>query len=180
MSLYTVTIENRIYKVNISGDHCTVNGEEVDARVVPLNHNGLHVLHHGQQAYEVFLSNQEAGTYQMLMLGGKRIITQISSRVKKRLKASGDCNSGFLPACASTAGTSATGSQTQVTAPMHGLVVDVLVHEGDTVEQGQTLVVLESMKMQMQLRSPRPGKLATITVQPGSQVEKGACLVKFE
>jgi hypothetical protein len=62
MSLYTVTIENRIYKVNIAGDHCTVNGEEVDARVLPLNRNGLHVLHHGKQAYEVFLSNQEADT----------------------------------------------------------------------------------------------------------------------
>ena len=78
MSLYTVTIEDRIYKVNISGDHCTVNGEEVDATMLPLNHNGLHVLHHGKQAYEVFLSNQEADTYQMLMFGGRRIVTQIT------------------------------------------------------------------------------------------------------
>jgi biotin carboxyl carrier protein len=162
MSLYTVTIENRIYKVNIAGDHCTVNGEAVDARVLPLNRNGLHVLHHGKQAFEVFLSNQEADTYQMLMLGGKRIITQISSRVKKHLKAGEDCNASCL------------------SAPMHGLVVDVPVHIGDTVEQGQTLVVLESMKMQMQLRSPRPGKVANVTVQAGSQVEKGALLVQFE
>jgi biotin carboxyl carrier protein len=162
MSLYTVTIENRIYKVSISGDHCTVNGEEVDARVLPLNHNGLQVLHHGKQAYEVFLSNQEAGTYQMLMHGGKRIITQISSRMKKHIKAVEESKTGLL------------------TAPMHGLVVDVPVKEGDTVEKGQTLVVLESMKMQMQLRSPRPGKVARVTVQTGSQVEKGACLVQFE
>jgi biotin carboxyl carrier protein len=162
MSLYTVTIENRIYKVNIAGDHCTVNGEAVDARVLPLNRNGLHVLHHGKQAFEVFLSNQEADTYQMLMLGGKRIISQISSRVKKHLKAGEDCNASCL------------------SAPMHGLVVDVPVHIGDTVEQGQTLVVLESMKMQMQLRSPRPGKVANVTVQAGSQVEKGALLVQFE
>ena len=162
MSLYTVTIENRIYKVNIAGDHCTVNGEAVDARVMPLNRNGLHVLHHGKQAFEVFLSNQEADTYQMLMLGGKRIISQISSRVKKHLKAGEDCNASCL------------------SAPMHGLVVDVPVHIGDTVEQGQTLVVLESMKMQMQLRSPRPGKVANVTVQAGSQVEKGALLVQFE
>ena len=162
MSLYTVTIENRIYKVNISGDHATVNGEEIDARVLPLNRNGLHVLHHGKQAYEVFLSNQEADTYQMLMHGGKRIITQITSRVKKHLKSGEDCNAGFL------------------SAPMHGLVVDVQVHLGDNVEKGQTLVVLESMKMQMQLRSPRPGKVVKVTVQPGSQVEKGACLVQFE
>ena len=162
MSLYTVTIEDRIYKVSISGNRSTVNGEEVDARVLPLNRNGLHVLHHGKQAYEVFLSNQEADTYQMLMHGGKRIVTQITSRVKKHLKSGEDCLAGCLAA------------------PMHGLVVDVPVHEGDTVEKGQTLVVLESMKMQMQLRSPRTGKVAKVTVQPGNQVEKGALLVQFE
>ena len=162
MSLYTVTIEDRIYKVNISGDHCTVNGEAVDARMLPLNRNGLHVLHHGTQAYEVFLSNQEADTYQMLMLGGRRIVTQITSRLKKHLKAGEECNVGCLAA------------------PMHGLVVDVPIHAGDTVEKGQTLVVLESMKMQMQLRSPRSGKVAKVAVQTGSQVEKGALLVQFE
>jgi biotin carboxyl carrier protein len=162
MSLYTVTIEDRIYKVSISGDHCTVNGETVDARMMALNHNGLHVLHHGKQAYEVFLSNQEADTYQMLMLGGRRIVTQITSRLKKHLKAGEECNTSCL------------------SAPMHGLVVDVPVHTGDTVEKGQTLVVLESMKMQMQLRSPRPGKVAKVAVQSGNQVEKGALLVQFE
>jgi biotin carboxyl carrier protein len=162
MSLYTVTIEDRIYKVNISGDHCTVNGEAVDARMMALNHNGLHVLHHGKQAYEVFLSNQEADTYQMLMLGGRRIVTQITSRLRKHLKAGDECNTGCL------------------SAPMHGLVVDVPVHLGDTVDKGQTLVVLESMKMQMQLRSPRPGKVAKVAVQSGNQVEKGALLVQFE
>ncbi len=63
---------------------------------------------------------------------------------------------------------------------MHGLVVDVPVHIGDEVEKGQTLVVLESMKMQMQLRSPRAGRLDKVNVQAGSQVEKGALLVQFE
>jgi biotin carboxyl carrier protein len=162
MSLYTVTIEGRIYKVNISGDHSTVNGEAVDATMLPLNENGLHVLHHGKQAYELFMSNQEADTYQMLLFGGRRIVTQITSRMKKHLKAGEDGNAGFL------------------NAPMHGLVVDVPVHEGDTVEKGQTLIVLESMKMQMQLRSPRPGKVSKVAVQSGSQVEKGALLVQFE
>jgi biotin carboxyl carrier protein len=162
MSLYTVTIENRTYKVNISGDHCTVNGEAEDAKMTPLNQTGLHVLHHGRQAYEFFLSNQEADTYQMLLLGGKRIITQITSRMRKHLKAGEECNASCL------------------SAPMHGLVVDVPVHAGEMVEKGQTLVVLESMKMQMQLRSPRPGKISQVTVLPGSQVEKGALLVQFE
>jgi biotin carboxyl carrier protein len=162
MSLYTVTIEDRIYKVNISGDHCTVNGEAVDATMLPLNHNGLHVLHRGKQAYELFMSSQDADTYQMLLYGGHRIVTQITSRMKKHLKAGEEGSAGSL------------------SAPMHGLVVDVPVHEGDTVEKGQTLVVLESMKMQMQLRSPHQGKVSKVTVQSGNQVEKGALLVQFE
>ena len=162
MSLYTVTIEDRVYNVSISADQCTVNGEKVDASMLSLNHNGLHVLRHGKQAYEVFLSNQETDTYQMLMLGGRRIVTQITSRMKKHLKAGEDSKTGNLAA------------------PMHGLVVDVPVHVGDTVEKGQTLVVLESMKMQMQLRSPHPGKVTKVAVQSGNQVEKGALLVQFE
>lgn len=163
MALYTVTIEDRVYKVNISGNRCTVNGEQVDAKVVPLNRNGLHLLHHGKQAYELFLNAQEADTYQMLMFGGRRIVTQITTRVKKHSQ-SGEA-----------------GGQTGgLAAPMHGLVVDVPVRAGDEVEKNQTLVVLESMKMQMQLRSPRAGKVGRVCVQPGGQVEKGALLVEFE
>jgi pyruvate carboxylase subunit B len=163
MSLYTVTIENRTYKVNISGDHCTVNGEEVDAKVVPLNRNGLHLLRNGKRAYEVFLSSQEADTYQMHLFGGRRIITRITNRIKKHSQ-SGECDGRAASLCA----------------PMHGLVVDVPVREGDVVGKNQTLVVLESMKMQMQLRSPHDGKIAKVAVQPGNQVEKGALLVQFE
>ena len=162
MSLYTVTIEDRTYKVNISGNHCTVNGETVDARMLPLNRSGLQLLHHGKQAYELFMNAQEGDIYQMLMFGGRRIVTRITSRVRKQSQAGEDCQAGCLAA------------------PMHGLVVDVPVHEGDVIVKGQTLVVLESMKMQMQLRSPRDGKVAKVAVQTGSQVEKGAVLVRFE
>jgi len=163
MSLYTVTIGSKTYKVNIAGDHCTVDGKDVDAKMVPLNKNGLQQLHRGKQAQEVFLSTQEADTYQMLMQGGRRILTRISNRFgKKSLAGDGASEAHCL------------------SAPMHGLVVDAPVHEGETVTKGQTLVVLESMKMQMQLRSPRDGKVMQVTVQAGSQVEKGATLVQFE
>ncbi len=164
MSLYTVTIGRNTYKVNISGDHCTVDGKDVDAKMVQLNQNGLlQLLHRGRQAHEVFLSTQEADTYELNLFGGRRIITRISNRLGKRAQACDDA-----------------GGARSLAAPMHGLVVDVAVHEGDTVEKGQTLIVLESMKMQMQLRSPRDGKVAKVNVKAGSQVEKAAVLVQFE
>ncbi len=126
MSLYTVTIGSRTYKVNINGNNNTVDGENVSARVIPLNHHGLHLLHRGKEALEVFLSSQEPDTCQMNMFGGRRIITRITNRLGKRAQA---CDDAGASGCLS--------------APMHGLVVDVSVHEGDTVTKGQTLIVLE-------------------------------------
>ncbi len=163
MSLYTVQIGSKTYKVNISGDHATVDGRDVDARMVPLNQNGLQLLQRGKKAHEIFVSTQEGDPCQMNLFGGLRVITRITTRIGKRAQSCEDGNN----ACS-------------LSAPMHGLVVDVPVHEGDPVTKGQTLVVLESMKMQMQLRSPRDGKVAKIPVQAGAQVEKGAVLVQFE
>ena len=48
------------------------------------------------------------------------------------------------------------------------------------LEEGQALVVMESMKMQMQIRSPQAGRVASVHVQGGQQVDKGSLLVKVE
>lgn len=162
MSLYTVMIEDRIYKINITGNRGTVNGEEMDTKMTPLNLSGLHLLRSGKRALEVFLSSHETDTWQVYLLGGRQIVTRIISRVRKQAQLPNDCVAGNL------------------TAPMHGLVVDVPAHEGDLVEKGQVLVILESMKMQMQLCSPREGRVIKVEVGPGCQVEKGALLVQFE
>jgi biotin carboxyl carrier protein len=53
----------------------------------------------------------------------------------------------------------------------------VLVQAGDYVDQGQTLVVLESMKMQMQLRSTICGIVTQVPAKPGQQVTKDTLLV---
>jgi biotin carboxyl carrier protein len=52
------------------------------------------------------------------------------------------------------------------------LIVTVPVSEGQTVEKGDVLVVLESMKMQNQLKSPRPGKVSRVQVKSGDSVEQ--------
>ncbi len=163
MSLYTVEIGNRTYRVNISRERGTVDGEPVDAEMLLLNPSGLHLLRHGRHALELFLNNLDDETCQMLMRGGQRITSRISGRARRRSRTS-----------------EADSKVKTLSAPMHGLVVEIAVQEGTVVEKNQTLVVLESMKMQMQLRSPRAGKVARVAVRPGSQVEKGAILVQFE
>ena len=62
------------------------------------------------------------------------------------------------------------------TAPMPGKVVKVLVAEGDAVIAGQTLLVLEAMKMEHTVRSPVDGTLSRLAVASGDQVDTGALL----
>ncbi len=64
-----------------------------------------------------------------------------------------------------------------VRAPMPGLIVAVLVSEGDQVKAGQTLVILESMKMQNELKAPRAGTVQRVSVQANVTVEQRKVLV---
>jgi pyruvate carboxylase subunit B len=64
-------------------------------------------------------------------------------------------------------------------APMPGLIVRVLVAPGDTVTEGQGLVVMEAMKMENELRSPSAGTVRSVAATPGTAVEKGAILVEL-
>ncbi len=64
-----------------------------------------------------------------------------------------------------------------IKAPIPGLVVKVLVEEGAEVAAGQTLVILEAMKMENELRAPRAGVVSTIKARPGNSVNQGDVLV---
>ncbi len=68
----------------------------------------------------------------------------------------------------------------ELRAAMPGVVVEVLVTEGAEVEEGQTLIVLEAMKMQNPLTAEGPGKVTRVAVAPGQAVAGGALLVEIE
>ena len=63
---------------------------------------------------------------------------------------------------------------------MPGRIVKVLMNEGDTVEEGQAVLILEAMKMQNEIKSPQSGRLTKIGPKPGDSVETGALLFAVE
>lgn len=68
----------------------------------------------------------------------------------------------------------------QITAPMPGRVVKLLVPEGTAVTRGDGIIVLEAMKMENELKAPRDGVVASVLVEEGQGVEGGALLATIE
>ena len=68
----------------------------------------------------------------------------------------------------------------EIHAPMPGLILEVNVSEGDTVQKGDFLCVLEAMKMENTLTAPRDGVVKSITIAKGETVEKGKLLIELE
>jgi acetyl/propionyl-CoA carboxylase alpha subunit len=66
-----------------------------------------------------------------------------------------------------------------LTAPMPGIITKVLVRQGDTVEAGQRLLVLEAMKTEQALRAPFAGVVARLNAREGDLVQEGTVLVEI-
>ena len=60
---------------------------------------------------------------------------------------------------------------------MPGLVVAVLIEEGQEVKKGQVMLILESMKMQNELKAPRDGSMGRVRVKAGESVEQRQTLL---
>lgn len=159
MATYRVNVGNREYVVDVTGDQVAVDGMPIQASLTPLNNGGLVLLRKENRARELHVLPQGNSAY-AVMVNGRHLIAQVekgNGKTKKRAEQA---------------------SRGEVSAPMPGMVVDVLVKEGQRVDSGEPLVVLESMKMQMQLRSPFSGQVSRVVVDPRAQVEKGALLVQ--
>ena len=141
-----------------------VNGTryELDSLVLP--HGAVSMLANGE-SYAVEFEERKDGEV-VVLLQGQVTRVDVADERTLRLRAA---NVGF----------SVEGKQT-LTAPMPGKVVKVLVKQGQTVEEGQGLIVVEAMKMENELKSPKAGKVLEIAIKEGVAVESGARLVVVE
>jgi biotin carboxyl carrier protein len=102
-----------------------------------------------------------------IVVGGWRILLEVeperTARLRERARRGGT--------------DAALSGPLEVRAIIPGRVVAVAVADGDTVEAGQQLLVIEAMKMQNELRSPRAGTVERVAVGIGQTVELGALLV---
>jgi biotin carboxyl carrier protein len=157
----------RIYELEVDESGLIqVSGQSFCADLQPIGSLDLYSLLLDNKSYEVHVQETERNGYRVMISSqgyeGYEVRV-LDERTYRASQVSG--------ASAGGAGDSA------IKAPIPGLVVKVLVAEGDEVTAGQTLVILEAMKMENELRAPRPGVVATIKAKPGNSVNQGDVLV---
>ena len=156
---YTVEIEETgksVYRVSVDGNEFFVDGKKTGRTNYSLIVD--------DRSFEIEVDNTD-DEYRVLVDGRTYRIQLVDER---RMRIGG-----------AQSGLELEGRQA-VSVPMPGKVIAVLVAEGDAVEKGQGLVIVEAMKMENEVRSPIAGAVKEIKVKPGDTVEGGATLVIVE
>ena len=135
------------------------DGEEVEVDAVRPVEDVLSLLHQGR-SWEAGLVEIDDG-YEVEVVGVRHEFEVMDPRKKALRMAEG------------------AGDKTLKT-QMPGRVVRILVSEGDTVEEGQAVIVVEAMKMENELKSPVGGTVQRLCAQEGEQVQARSTLIEFE
>jgi biotin carboxyl carrier protein len=119
---------------------------------------------------------EQRGTFVRFETGGTTYEVEIAPQLVLREQVGSPMASVVPRPVAQPKGSKAAGD---VTAPMPGIIVSIGVTVGQTVQTGQSLLVMEAMKMENNISAAGSGTVKEILVKPGQQVENGQLLIKL-
>jgi biotin carboxyl carrier protein len=153
-----VTVNGRSAQIEIEGSRLRYEREDGVLVEGEFSLAGASVLLNGR-GFRVF-----RGTSKEVWVNGRQISMEVFDPRDLRSGQSGVANHG----------------RQEIAASMPGKVIRILVAAGDSVEEGQGLVVVEAMKMQNEMKSPKSGRVAEVRARPDATVVAGEVLVVIE
>lgn len=162
---YFARIEENEYEVEISDGQVLLDGEAIFIDFEQIAQPDLYSLLFDGYSHELLIESERFNY--AVTLRGEHYNVQVEDERTRKL------NAGRKPA-------GLPDGEFALKAPIPGLVVKIMAEEGDEIEDGQPLLILEAMKMENELRSPKAGIVKKIDVTPGQRVEQNAILIVLE
>lgn len=160
---YITRINEQEYVIEIDQDDViTVNGERQDIDFQELAASGTLSLLINHRSLEAIVEERDEA-WEVLLHGELYTVQVQDERAYRLAKARGKLSDSS--------------GAVVIRSPMPGLILNVLVDEGQQVQKGETVVILESMKMENELRAGRDGVVSRVSVKEGDSVEKNQELV---
>jgi biotin carboxyl carrier protein len=160
---YVATVDGQEYRVGLGEEGVTLDGAPVEVDLESIDGGFHYSLLVGAASHEVFVERCEDVCF--VTLGGQRYRVQVEDERARQV--------GRRQAALEEAG------EAEVTSPMPGVVVAVLVEEGQAVHTGEGLLILEAMKMENEIRAQRNGVVERVHVTPGQRVAQDDVLVRI-
>lgn len=164
--MYKATVGSKSFEIAQTADGMVIDGKPLNWDSIEFSPGCFHILHENKSyRAEIVKADAATKTFQVKVNG---IVQTVAVKDKFDL---------LLEKMGMNA--SASSKINNIKAPMPGLIIDLKVKPGDTVNVGDALLILEAMKMENVLKSPGSGVIKTIKVKKGDSVEKGQILIEF-
>ena len=163
-STYRTLIGDRQADITIDGERVLVEGDPINVDVCEVSDGLLSVIVDGK-SYDVYVENKDRGEYTLTIRDQLRSVKVLSRRDLLLARY------GVVDTLQSR--------EKEIRAPMPGLVLNVYVSEGDVIDAGVSLLVLEAMKMENEVRAASSGSVARVHVRAGDAVGKNDLLIEI-
>jgi biotin carboxyl carrier protein len=154
------------FEIDFTGDLPVLNGQPLTWDLAPLNDRMFHILYQNRSyTAEVLDLNPTEKTATIKI---NQAIHQIAlkDRFDLLLEQMGMSTASLTKI-------------NDIKAPMPGLILSLSVQPGDTVQKGDTVLILEAMKMENVIKSPADGTIKTVRISRGQTVDKNQVLIDF-
>ena len=165
--MYKIIIGDKTFAIEVKDNKIELDGKPVPLDLVQISDQKYHLLlNYKSYNLEVVSKNSQSG--EVAVKVNNRLVKVIVKTALDELLSKMGLNNNHA-------------AQTKdIGAPMPGLILDVVVNEGDEVTKGDKLLVLEAMKMENIIKSPSSGKIKSVVVKKGDSVDSGQKLIHFE
>lgn len=160
---YIASVDDQSFEIEIKpNDQLVVDGDSVQADFQSVSDQPVYTLLLDGESYEALVYPSDRGV--QVLLRGRLFDFTVEDERQQRLRQS-------------SGGAAMQTGEYQLKAPMPGMIVSIPVEEGQEIQSGEDLVILESMKMQNELKAPRDGVVSRVRVKPGDNVDQNQVLL---